>query len=64
MYDWMVDLIDEEKDQVLRTHSELEPIVKLDMINIPNLVECYKVGALRKCNHAQKSIWVASLNEN
>jgi len=60
----MVDLIDEGEDQVLRTHPELEPIVELDMKNIPNSAKFYKVGALRKCNQPQKSIGVASLNED
>jgi hypothetical protein len=60
----MVGLSDEKKDQVLKTHQKLEPIAKLDMGNIPNLVECYKVKAPKKCNHPQKSIGVTSLNEN
>jgi hypothetical protein len=34
------------------------------MRNIPNSTKCYKVGALRKCNQPQKSIGVASLNED
>jgi len=44
MYDWMVGLSDEEQDHVMRTHSKLKPIVKLDMGNIPNVAKCYKVG--------------------
>jgi hypothetical protein len=50
MYDWMVGLIDEKEDRVLRTHPKLKPIAKLDMGNIPNLAKCYKVGAPRKCS--------------
>jgi hypothetical protein len=50
MYDWMVDLIDEEENQILRTHPKLESIIELDMKNILNLAECYKVKAPRKCN--------------
>jgi hypothetical protein len=52
------------KKKILKTHPKLEPIVELDMKNIPNLVECYKVRALVKCNQPQKSIKVASPNED
>jgi hypothetical protein len=34
------------------------------MGNIPNLVECYKVKALKKCSQPRKFIGVASPNED
>jgi hypothetical protein len=34
------------------------------MGNIPNLAECYKVGALKKCSQTQKFVGVASPNED
>lgn len=64
MYDWMVGLIDEEKDHVMRTHLKLRPIAELDMGSIPNLAKCYKVGPRGKGNKMKQLVRVVTLIEN
>jgi len=64
MYDSMVGLMDEEEDQVLKTHPELKPITKPDMRNILNLAECYEVEGLIKGGETTKHVKLVTTSED
>jgi hypothetical protein len=64
MYDWMVGLIDEEEDHVMKTQSKLKPVVELDMGSVPNLAKCYKVEAPKKGSEMKQLVSVVTLIED